>query len=138
MNSQTIAVNSNNSPGITLTLESTGIFLGILISISALAGVAVNIISKINRISFSINEIEEASKTNASNTEKIKDLDKRFDIHLQDYINYKDAMLLDRNGLRERIDHKWQRTEDELAKDRAEIKDLREFLVKSLNFKIRD
>ncbi|MDQ3018256.1 MAG: hypothetical protein M3Q64_00060 [bacterium] len=136
-NQSTIAVTSP-TPGVTLTLEATGIFLGILVSISLLAGVAINVISKMNRISFSINEIQEVLKSYASNTEKIKDLEKRFEVHLQDYVNYKDGMLLDRNGLRERIDHKWERTEDEFKVVKVNIKELQGFLQKRDEFKIRE
>jgi len=129
---------SSPPPGIIVTLESTGIFLGILGSACLLAGVAINIISKMNRISFSVDEIQEALKAYASNTEKIKDLDKRLDVHLQDYVNYKDAILLDRNGLRERIDHKWERTEDEFKAVKGSIKDLEGFLQRRDDFKIRE
>ncbi|QMS89534.1 hypothetical protein HUN01_18840 [Nostoc edaphicum CCNP1411] len=45
----------NPSPGITLSLE-------ILVSGSLLAGVAINVISKMNRISFSITQIEKTLK----------------------------------------------------------------------------
>ncbi|MBL1199149.1 MAG: hypothetical protein FWK04_08685 [Nostoc sp. GBBB01] len=65
-------------------------------------------------------------------------LERRFDIHGQDYINYKDATLLAIHGCEEQIEHKWHRAEEEFAKDRAEIKDLRWFLVKKLDFRIRD
>lgn len=133
-----IAVTTSSSPSLTLTLESTGIFLGILVSFAMLSGVAISIISKMNRISFSVDEIQEALKTYASNAEKIKDLDKRLDIHLQDYVNYKDANLLEHNGLRERIDHKWERTEDEFKVVRGGIKDLQGFLQRRDDFKIRE
>ncbi len=138
-NQSTIAVTSPTpTPGVTLTLETTGIFLGILVSASLLAGVAINVISKMNRISFAIDEIQEALKNYASNTEKIKDLEKRFEVHLQDYVNYKDGMLLERNGLRERIDHKWERTENAFNEIKQEIKELQGYLQKIEKFKIRE
>lgn len=133
----TIAIDPVPSPGIQVTLESVGVFLGIAGSISLLAGVFVSIISKINRISFSVEEIEGSLKSYATNAEKIKDLDKRLDVHLQDYVNYKDANLLEHNGLRERIDHKWERTEEEFKSVEADIKDLQSFLQKKDDFKIR-
>jgi len=125
------------SPGIILNLETTGVFLGILVSFSVLAGVAISIISKINAISFSIDKIQEALKVYASNTDKIKDLDKRLDIHLQDYVNHKDAILLERNGIRERIDHKWERTEQEFNEIRQEVKEIQGYLQKRDEFKVR-
>ncbi|WP_375470259.1 hypothetical protein [uncultured Nostoc sp.] len=115
---------TSSSPGITLTLESTGVILGIITSGCLLAGVVINVISKMNRISFSVNEIQEALKSYASNTEKTKNLETSFQVHLQDYVNYKDMTLLDRNGLRERIDHKWSRTAEEFDEVKADIKEL--------------
>ncbi|MEH2053397.1 hypothetical protein [Nostoc sp.] len=103
-----------------------------------LSGVAISIISKINKISFTVDGIQEALKLHASNTEKIKDLDKRLDIHLQDYVNYKDGNLLSHNGLEERINHKWQRSEGEFNAIKASIKDLQGFLVRTSDFKNRE
>ncbi|MBN3943009.1 hypothetical protein [Nostoc sp. NMS9] len=60
----TIAVTSS-SPGITVTLESTGIFLGILVSASVLAGVCIKVVSSISRISSSIAQIEKDLKEHA-------------------------------------------------------------------------
>lgn len=76
-----------STPGITLTLESTGVFLGILVSVSALAGVAIKIISKMNHISISITQLQENLNNYANSVEQVRQLDKKFDIHLQDYLN---------------------------------------------------
>ncbi|MEH2371761.1 hypothetical protein [Nostoc sp.] len=133
-----VGVADSPQPQITVSLQTTGIFLGVVGSIVMLGSVAINIISKINKISFSIAGLEEELKRYASNAEKIKDLEKRLEVHLQDYVNYKDAILLDRNGLRERIDHKWQRTEDEFKEVYSHIKDLQNFLQKKDDFKIRE
>ncbi|MEH2139896.1 hypothetical protein [Nostoc sp.] len=38
-------------------------------------------------------------------------LDRKVDIHLQDYTNYKDALLLQHNGLIDAIKHNWSKTE---------------------------
>ncbi|MHC5830317.1 MAG: hypothetical protein ACYT04_83860, partial [Nostoc sp.] len=113
------------------TLQDTGIFLGIIGSLIMLSGVAINIISKINKISFTVDGIQEALKLHATNDEKIKDLDKRFVIHLQDYVNYKDANLLSHNGLDELIEHKWQRSETEFNAIKVSIKELQGFLVRT-------
>lgn len=120
----TIAVTPSSSPGITLTFENTGVILGIIVSVCVLAGAAVNVISKMNRISFSVDEIQGVLKSYASNTEKIKNLETRLEVHFQDSVNYKDMTLLDRNELRERIDHKWNRTEEEFDEVKADIKEL--------------
>lgn len=119
-----IVVTPSATPGVTLTLENTGVFLGIIATGCVLAGVVINVISKMNQISFSVDEIQKASKSYANSAEKIKNLETSFQVHVQDYVNYKDVTLLDRNGLRERIDHKWSRTEEELNEVKADIKEL--------------
>ena len=126
------------SPGITLTLESTGVFLGILVSVSALAGVAIKIISKMNHISISITQLQENLSKYANSVEQIRQLDKKFDIHLQDYVNYKDSTLLALNGAEERIKHTWNKTEKLLEERKADIKELQQFLHKHQDFNIRE
>ncbi|MEH2322952.1 MAG: hypothetical protein V7K32_05025 [Nostoc sp.] len=69
---------------------------------------------------------------------ELKAIDKKFDIHLQDYVNYKDASLLALNGNDEKIDHKWERTENLFKEQKIEIKDLQKFLQKEQNFRIRE
>jgi hypothetical protein len=127
-----IAVTSpSSSPGITLTLESTGVFLGILVSVSALAGVAIKIISKMNSISASISQIELALKEQATNAEKIRDLDKRFDLHIQEYINRKDVVQMVLGQLDEKINHKFKRL-------LFYTRDVQRFLQKDSSFIIRE
>jgi hypothetical protein len=65
-------------------------------------------------------------------------LDKRFDIHVQDYVNYKDANLLALNTTDEKIKHTWNKTEKLLEERKTDIKDLQLFLQKQQNFKIRE
>jgi hypothetical protein len=123
--------NSNNSPGITLNLESTGVFLGILVSVSALAGVAIRIISKMNSISASIGQIELALKEQASNAERIRDLDKRFDLHIQEYVNRKDVVQMVMGQLDQKIDRKFKRL-------LFYTRDIERYLQKDTTFRIRD
>ncbi|MEH2203198.1 MAG: hypothetical protein V7K53_03830 [Nostoc sp.] len=98
-----------NSAGITLTLESTGIFLGILVSASVLSGVTVTVISKMNRISNSITQIEKALEEEAINTEKIREIDRTLALHIQEYVNRKDVIQMLLGQLNEKIDHKFRR-----------------------------
>lgn len=123
--------NSPSTPGITLTLESTGVFLGILVSVSALAGVAIRIISKMNSISASISQIELALKEQASNAEKIRDLDKRFDLHIQEYVNRKDVVQMVMGQLDQKINHKFKRL-------LFYTRDIQRFLQRDTTFKIRE
>ncbi|WGV23475.1 hypothetical protein [Halotia branconii] len=122
---------NSNSPGITITLESTGIFLGILVSFSILGGLGIKIVSSINRISTSIIQIEEDLKEYASNAEKIRELDKRFDLHVQEYINRKDVIQMLLGQMNEKIDHKFKRV-------LFYTRDIQRFLQRDTNFQIRE
>ena len=129
---------TTSSPRVDFALQDAGVFVGIIGSLVAVFVVAIKIISKINKISFTVDGIQEALKLQAANAEKIKELDKRFDIHLQDYVNYKDANLLSHNGLEELIAHKWQRSETEFNTIKVSIKELQGFLIRTNDFKMRE
>ncbi|MDM9580919.1 hypothetical protein [Nostoc sp. GT001] len=129
--SSTIATNSSPSPGITLTLESTGIFLGILVSASVLGGVAVTVISKMNRISSSITQIEKTLEEQARNAEKIREIDRTLALHIQEYVNRKDVVQMVLGQLNEKIDHKFKRV-------LFYTRDIQRFLQRDTDFKIRE
>ena len=147
-----IAVNTNPpQAGIVLTLEGTNLILTILISSIGLLVAFAKIVSKFNSITGDIKDLRQDLKDHANAEgharllEQVKalqkdlnNLDKRFDIHLQDYVNHKDAALLALNGNDEKIDHKWERTEELFKEQKTEIKDLQKFLQKQQNFKIRE
>lgn len=126
-----IAVNSSSNPGITLTLESTGIFLGILVSISVLGTLAVSVISKMNKISSSITQIEETLKTHARDAQKISELERRFELHEQEYVNRKDVLQMLLGQINEKIDHKFKRL-------LFYTRDVQRFLQRDTNFQIRE
>lgn len=122
---------ASTTPGITLTIESTGVFLGILVSVSALAGVAIRIISKMNSISASISQIELALKEQANNAEKIRHLEKTLDLHIQEYVNRKDVIQMVLGQLDQKINHKFKRL-------LFYTRDVQRFLQKDTNFNIRE
>ena len=126
-----IAVTNTSSPGITLTLESTGIFLGILVSASVLGGLAVTVISKMNRISNSIIQIEKALEEQARNTEKIREIDRTLALHIQEYVNRKDVLQMLLGQLNEKIDHKFKRI-------LFYTRDIQRFLQRDTDFNIRE
>ncbi|QLE55669.1 hypothetical protein [Nostoc sp. TCL26-01] len=133
-----------SQPTITLTLESTGIFLGALVSFSVLVAGFTKIVTNFNLINISIKELRQdinantqaLSQLNVLHSEVLK-LDKKFDLHLQDYINYKDANLIHLNGLEKQIGHNWIKTEKALAEQKAEIKEIQGFLQKH-HFTVRE
>ncbi|MDZ8090241.1 MAG: hypothetical protein RMY16_32525 [Nostoc sp. DedQUE12b] len=126
-----IAVTNSSSPGLTLTLENTGVFLGIIVSALVIGGVAVQIISKINRISSSVSQIEEAMKEHVRNAEKIRQLEKTLDLHIQEYVNRKDVMQMVLGQLDQKINHKFKRL-------LFYTRDVQRFLQKDTNFNIRE
>ncbi|MEH2456378.1 hypothetical protein [Nostoc sp.] len=64
--------------------------------------------------------------------ERITTVDRKLDVHLQDFVNYKDAILLQGKGLDEKINHTWSKTKELLNEQKTEIKDIQASL------KIRD
>ena len=144
-----IATNFNSQPAASaLTLESTGILLGSLVSLSVLLGIVIKIITKVNLISSEIKALRKDLNTHAiaaGHQQAIEQLrvlekdflalDKRFDIHAQDYVNHKDGTLLALNGVGEAIKHKWERTEEELEKANDTIKDLQKYLQHTGTFR---
>ncbi|MBW4425932.1 MAG: hypothetical protein KME50_16145 [Nostoc desertorum CM1-VF14] len=147
-----IAINpSTPQAGLVVTLEGTNLVLAILISTIGLLGIFAKIVSRFNAITNEIRDLREdlnshaIAEGHAKLLEQVKvlqkdlaALDKRFDIHLQDYVNHKDAALLALNGNDEKIEHKWERTEELFKEQKAEIKDLQKFLQKHQSFRIRE
>ncbi|MBD2519964.1 hypothetical protein H6G93_34485 [Nostoc sp. FACHB-973] len=128
----TIAVgNSNPSPGITLTLESTGVILGIAVSVSVLSGVAYKVITSVNKISLSIQNIEEEMKNYAGYAKQITDISHRLDLHIQDYVNRKDTVTMLIGGIKEAMEHRTNRLY-------TSMKDIESYLQKTGTFKIRE
>ncbi|MEH1824455.1 MAG: hypothetical protein V7L22_03650 [Nostoc sp.] len=85
-----------------------------------LAQVESSINSKIANLESSMNSkianLEAANFITVDNlkdklNDKIINLDRKVDIHLQDYTNYKDALLLQHNNLFDAIKHNWSKTE---------------------------
>ena len=136
--------------GVVLTLQNTGAILAILISTSVLLGVAIKLVSVFNEIISSLRDLREDLNAHTSSEGHTKMLeqvlllktnlieqDKRYAVHLQDYVNYKEANLLAFNVVREAVADKWQRTETELHIVKGSIKNLESFLQKKDDFKIR-
>jgi hypothetical protein len=119
-----------SQPTVTLTLESTGIFLAALVSFSMLVAGFAKIVTNFNLINISIKELRQdinantqaLSQLNVLHSEVLK-LDKKFDLHLQDYINYKDANVLHLNGLEKQIIHNWGKAEKALTEQKNEIRE---------------
>ncbi|AVH73818.1 hypothetical protein [Nostoc sp. 'Lobaria pulmonaria (5183) cyanobiont'] len=137
-------------PTFGLTLEGTNLIITLVVSSAGILMSFIKIVSKFNEIVNEIRDLKEDlhTHTNSEGHEKLcrevelieKDIakfDKRFDIHAQDYINFKDATLLNFNGTNEKIKHTWQKTEKLLEERKTDIKEL-QLLWKQQNFKNRE
>jgi uncharacterized Ntn-hydrolase superfamily protein len=96
-----------------------------------LGTLAVNVISKMNKISISIEQIEEALKVHATNAEKIRELERRFELHEQEYINRKDVIQMILGQINEKIDHKFKR-------NLFYTREIQKFLQRDTDFQIRE
>ncbi|QLE54839.1 hypothetical protein [Nostoc sp. TCL26-01] len=141
-----IAVNpSNTQPTLTLTLESTGILLGILVSVSMLLGGTIKVITKFNTISNSIRDLREDLNSNTKALEQFKTLnsevlvlDRKLDLHLQEYVNRKETVQFLMGQLDQKIDHNRKRWEEELQEVKGETKQLENYLQSHSGFKVRE
>lgn len=128
-----------DSAGVTITLQSASIFLGILVSVCALGAIAIKIITQFNNFTNSLKEIEEdlikhiASEGHEKlepKLTKIGEIDKKLDLHIQDMLSRKEAVNMIANQLDQKINHKFST----LAHS---MKDIEGYLNKQGNFRIR-
>lgn len=138
-------------PGLVVTLEGANLLITIILSLAGLLAIVVRSVTQFNYITSEIKDLREDSN-NHSNSEghnqlsqQIKQIqtdlsaiDKKIDLHLLDYIHYKDSNLLHHNGSREKIDHTWKKTENLFIEQKAEIKEIQRFLQKQQDFTIRE
>ncbi|MEH2014177.1 hypothetical protein [Nostoc sp.] len=71
-------------------------------------------------------------------SEKITTVDRKIDIHLESYTNYKEASLLQANGLNERINHSWNKTKELFNNEKAERKEFQALIQKQRELKNRE
>ncbi|MGV0105141.1 hypothetical protein NSTCB13_03853 [Nostoc sp. DSM 114160] len=147
----TIGVTSNSQPTITVGLESTGVFLGIVVSLTVLLGSLVKIVSTFNKVASDIRDLKDDIKNHASSEgherllQQVRILqsefnahDKMLGIHLQNFENRKEAVQFLFGQLNEKIDNKSVRIEMEVKEIRKELKEVQGFLHKHEDFVIRN
>lgn len=145
---------------ITISVEALGIIFGGIVSLLLIIGTIIQATSKVNDLKNRIIRLEEELKehrqeaghqtvierVDATNrlidkiertidklakTETLIATDKKLDLHLQDYINNKDAVLLVQSNLEDMIKHKFHRCQ-------YSIRDIQRYLQKEGNFVIRE
>lgn len=131
MNTTQSTIANTSNPIVTVTLESVGVFTGILVSISVLGTLAIKLVNNLNNISTSISQIKEDLKEHANNAKKITDLDHRLDLHIQDYVNRKDTITLLIGQTKEVMEHRTNRLY-------TSMKDIENYLQLQGTFKIQE
>lgn len=131
MNTTQSTIIATSSPAITVTLESVGVFTGTLVSICVLGTLAIKLVNNLNNISTSITQIKEDLKEHANNAEKIRELNHKLDLHIQDYINRKDTITLLIAQVTQTVEHRTNRLY-------TSMKDIENFLQIQGTFKIRE
>lgn len=135
-------ISSTQTPnnGVFISIDSIGVFLTIMVSVSILVTVGIKLISKFNHLNYSIkdlqDEIDKHSQSEGherliARVQQLENLDKRLDLHIQDYINRKDTVQMLLGQLNEKIDHKSLRLH-------TSVRDIEKFLLREGSFKIRD
>jgi hypothetical protein len=125
------AISSQPEPGIVVTLQSTSILLGILVSGSVLLGLAIKLISNVNKISLSITQIQKDLKQLSNDAERIDKIERKLELHIQDFVNRKDVTQMILGQLDEKINHKFKRL-------LFYTREMQRFLQKDTNFQIRE
>ena len=86
---------------------------------------------------------------NTNLNDKLTVVDRKLDIHLESFSNYKqanlesfsnykEANLLQANGLNERINHTWTKTKELFIEERAERKEIQTLIQKQHELKNRE
>ncbi len=127
-----------------LNLETIGIFLGILVSISILLGLLVQFSNKINRLESNIQYLKQELIEHEAldghkptidrvivcmdNTRKVEEA---LNLHIQDYINRKDYVQFVLGQLDQKVGHKYNRIS-------MVISNIQKFLERDGIYRIRD
>lgn len=94
-------------------LESAGIFLGIIVSGVAITNALISIVSRFNKMTATLEQIQGDLQSYLKEVIEINQrhqkLDKKMDLHIQDYLHHKELTQMLINQLNEKIDHKFNR-----------------------------
>lgn len=108
-----IPTKTANNQEVKAPLESAGIFLGIIVSGVAITNALVGIISRFNKMSTTLEQIQGDLQSYLKEVMEINErhqrLDKKMDLHIQDYLHHKELTQMLINQLNEKIDHKFNR-----------------------------
>ncbi len=133
MNTKTVASTQQtpNNSGVFVNLENAGTVISIFVGLSVLAGIAITTISRINKMSYVLAQIEKTLSEQVAYTKKLEQLDRDLASHIQEYINRKDIIQMVLGQLNEKIDHKFKRAI-------FYSRDIQKYLQRKTDFKIRE
>lgn len=139
------SIQQSPQPSLTISLESTGVILSGLVSLTILATVVIKLVSKFNFLNSEIQDLKEQLQESKQLFGELKllqkefqSLDKKLDIHIEHYSGHQNVVTLAINGSTELIKHKWERTEEEFQKTNSDVKDLQKYLQQRGDFRIRE
>ncbi|MEH2400508.1 hypothetical protein [Nostoc sp.] len=115
--------------------DDIAVVVGIVTIISAIYKLAIepNINAKIANLETKGFLLIDGFKTNIN--DKLITLDRKVDIHLEGYTNYKEANLLHFNGLNERINHTWNKTDKLFSEEKVRRKEIEALIQKQHELK---
>lgn len=118
--------------------DDIAVIVGIITTISVVYKLAIepNINAKIAGLETKGFLLIDGFKTNIN--DKLITLDRKVDLHLESYANYKEANLLQSNGLNEKINHSWNKTKELFNNERAERKEIQTLLQKQHELRNRE
>jgi septal ring factor EnvC (AmiA/AmiB activator) len=138
-------------PTITISLESTGIFLGVLVSLTVLLGLLIKTVSSFNKIASDIHDLRDDIKNHSTSEgheklvqqvrilqTKCNSYENTLALHLQNFENRKEAVQFLFGQINEKIDNRSERIELEVKELKNEVKEIQGFLRKREDFVIRN
>lgn len=127
-------LNTSQSNGFVITLESTAIILSIVASAIALTAGFVQTVSKFNEIGEKIRNLSSAIATNSQALQELKELhiqvlgiDKKIDLHIADNANRNQNLITEIN-----------RQNLQISNLDSEVRQLENYLQRETSFKIRE
>lgn len=138
INKEIIATNPNSNVSISLNIQTISIGLSAAVSLSILVGLVIKAVSNFSNLTADIKDLREdinsinliAAEIKA-NQKELTSLDKRLDLHIQDYHNRVEVVNLITRQLDEKINHKFSRNYNS-------IQDIEKFLQSQGRFHIRE
>lgn len=135
---------ASSSPTFSLNLETIGVLLGILISVTILLNILIGFTNKINFLENKLQHLQQELIEHSNleghkividklfhSVEDLHRVENSLNLHIQDYLNKKDVTQYMLGQTNEKIDHKFGRLYNSM-------KDMERFLQKYEDFRVKE